>query len=124
MGIDIYAKWKGQTKAQKDKQYTGFSLVSGHVGYLREAYHGEPYATHVMFPECFKSDDGEARISYSILRSRLPKTLQAVEERCKSIYKTNDQDITRFKQSYIDFVNLCETMEIKKKEPCTIYASY
>jgi hypothetical protein len=53
MGIDVYAKWDGQTAAERDAQITGYSIVSGHVGYLREAYHGEPYATRVLFPECW-----------------------------------------------------------------------
>jgi hypothetical protein len=53
MGIDAYAKWDGQTAAERDAQITGYSIVSGHVGYLREAYHGEPYATKVLFPECW-----------------------------------------------------------------------
>lgn len=53
MGIDVYAKWDGQTDAERDAQITGFSIAHGHVGYLREAYHGEPYATKVLFPECW-----------------------------------------------------------------------
>lgn len=53
MGIDVYAKWDGMTDEEQQAQYTGFSIVSGHTGYLREAYHGEPYATRVLFPECF-----------------------------------------------------------------------
>lgn len=59
MGIDVYAKWDGQTDAERDAQITGFSIVSGHVGYLREAYHGPPYATKVLFPECFDDGYGE-----------------------------------------------------------------
>jgi predicted Rossmann fold nucleotide-binding protein DprA/Smf involved in DNA uptake len=47
MGIDIYARWKGQTRQEQEAQYTGFSVVHGHLGYLREAYHGEPYATNM-----------------------------------------------------------------------------
>jgi hypothetical protein len=53
MGIDVYAKWDGQTEDEKKAQITGFSIVAGEVGYLREAYHGGPYATKVLFPECF-----------------------------------------------------------------------
>jgi hypothetical protein len=45
MGIDIYARWKGQTAEEKKAQLAGFSLEHGHVGYLREAYHGNPCAT-------------------------------------------------------------------------------
>jgi hypothetical protein len=45
MGIDIYMRWKGQTDEETQAQFVGFSVVHGHVGYLREAYHGAPYAT-------------------------------------------------------------------------------
>ncbi len=51
MGIDIYARWRGMTSAQADAQITCFSVKAGQVGYLREAYHGEPYATRVLVPE-------------------------------------------------------------------------
>lgn len=64
MGIDVYARWDGQTEAERQAQYTGFSIVSGDVGYLREAYHGEPYATRALFPECF--DDNIAGVREDI----------------------------------------------------------
>src|SRR5579859_2358021 len=52
MGIDIYAKWDGMTEAEEDEQYRSLlSAEHGHLGYLREAYHGEPYATKVLVPE-------------------------------------------------------------------------
>ena len=54
MGIDIYAEWDGMSEAEKTAQITGFSAEHGHVGYLREAYHGEPYATKVLVPEAFE----------------------------------------------------------------------
>jgi hypothetical protein len=47
MGIDIYAEGDGMTDAQREAQITGCSVEHGHVGYLREAYHGEPYATNL-----------------------------------------------------------------------------
>jgi hypothetical protein len=49
MGIDVYLKWDGQTEEEKQAQLTGCSIVHGHKGYLREAYHGGPYATRVLF---------------------------------------------------------------------------
>lgn len=59
MGIDVYADWDGRTKEEQEAQYTGFSVTSGDAGYLREAYHGEPYATMVLFPECFHGSGRE-----------------------------------------------------------------
>lgn len=53
MGIDVYARWEGMTEGEKQAQYTGFSTTDGHVGYLREAYHGGPYGAEVLFPECW-----------------------------------------------------------------------
>ncbi|MGE3702646.1 MAG: hypothetical protein AB7G08_28350, partial [Hyphomicrobiaceae bacterium] len=72
MGIDIYATWRDQTSAESDAQATGFSAVHGHVGYLREAYHGGPYVTMYFVAEAFDSPDGEATIQASVLRDRLP----------------------------------------------------
>jgi hypothetical protein len=37
----------------------GFSVEHGHLGYLREAYHGEPYATRVLVPESFETGRAE-----------------------------------------------------------------
>ena len=53
MGIDIYMHWKDQTEEEHKAQLTGFSVTSGDVGYLREAYHGSPYATKFLMPEAF-----------------------------------------------------------------------
>jgi hypothetical protein len=71
MGIDIYARWKGQTDAETQTQMTGFSVVHGHVGYLREAYHGEPYATKYLLREAFEHPAARSHIPASVLRQRL-----------------------------------------------------
>ncbi|MFA6973142.1 MAG: hypothetical protein WC238_00185 [Parcubacteria group bacterium] len=124
MGIDIYAHWKNQTPKQKQEQMTGFSTAHGHVGYLREAYHGNPYATHYMFQEVF-AKKGEAKIPAKILRERLPRTLELVEERERRIYKQmRSKQIDRIKKSFVDFVKLCEQKEKQTKESCTIVADY
>src|ERR1035437_2650811 len=61
MGIDIYAHWIGQTREAKAKQSEAWlSTGLGGAGYLREAYHGEPYATKFLCAEAFET--GEARI--------------------------------------------------------------
>jgi hypothetical protein len=72
MGIDIFAEWRGMTEAEDEAQWTGFSGVHGHVGYLREAYHGGPYVTKYLVAEAFASSDGHAEISARTLRERLP----------------------------------------------------
>lgn len=37
MGLDVYARWDGQTQEECQAQYTGFR-TDGAVGYLRSAY--------------------------------------------------------------------------------------
>jgi hypothetical protein len=71
MGIDIYLEWDGQTEEDKKKMATGFSTTSGDVGYLREAYHGGPYATQILLREAFESEDCRAQIPAAVLRERL-----------------------------------------------------
>lgn len=70
MGIDIYTRWPGQTAQEERAQCTGFASDAGHVGYLREAYHGGPYVTRYLVSEAF--DTGEAAIPAATLRARLP----------------------------------------------------
>lgn len=70
MGIDIYAEWDGMTEAEHDAQLTGFSVEHGHVGYLREAYHGEPYTTKVLVPGAF--EEHRVPIHAATLADRLP----------------------------------------------------
>jgi hypothetical protein len=123
MGIDIYAEWNGMTEAERDAQITGFSIVSGHVGYLREAYHGEPYATHVLVPEAFVT--GRAYIPAVILKDRLPEALRAVQLRERVVYEQTDPAaVEPVLRSYRDFVALCARMEAETGSPCLIIASY
>jgi hypothetical protein len=124
MGIDIYARWKKQTEQEAKAQVTGFSVVHGHVGYLREAYHGEPYATMFLVSEAFEAEKREAKISASVLRARLPKTIELARERAITLYgETGERARARVK-SFVDFVELCEEKERKTGEAVTIVASY
>jgi hypothetical protein len=123
MGIDIYAVWRGQTAEEEKAQVTGFSTVHGHVGYLREAYHGEPYATRHLCAEAFTT--GEARMPAALLRERLPETLTLAERREREVYnETDEREIAAVLKSFTDFVALCEEKEDETGEPVTIVASY
>jgi hypothetical protein len=125
MGIDIYAAWKGQTKKEKEAQCTGFSTLHGHVGYLREAYHGSPYATQFLVREAFESEGGKAAIAAAVLRKRLPETLRLVEERERAVYReTSPRRIAEVKRSFAEFVRLCARKERETGEAVTIIASY
>jgi hypothetical protein len=128
MGIDIYASWRGQTEAEVSAQITGFSIEHGHVGYLREAYHGEPYATRVLVPEAFDTEhypDG-APIRAADLRARLPEALKVATERERALYHHDQfhEDTRATRKSFRDFVALCERKERETGEPCSIIASY
>jgi hypothetical protein len=125
MGIDIYAHWRGQTEEEKAAQITGFDVTKGGVGYLREAYHGEPYATRYLLAEAFESADGTARIAAAVLRERLPRTLELAMKREVVVYGaesvSHDDPSVR---SFVEFVDLCEQKERATGEPVEIIASY
>ena len=124
MGIDIYAEWDGMSEAEsKARDAEWASAAAGHLGYLREAYHGEPYATKVLVPEAFA--ESRVHIYADTLRDRLPATLVVAEEREREIYGVTDEaEINRVLKSYSDFVELCAQKEAETGEPCLIIASY
>ena len=126
MGIDIYAEWKGQTEEERKAQCTGFSIEHGHVGYLREAYHGEPCATPYLVSEAFEDPEGLAKIPAAVLRERLPETIRIAKERERVVYKRKGEipDDDPIIKSFTDFVALCERKERETGEPVTIIASY
>lgn len=128
MGIDVYARWKGMTEEEEKAQYTGFSVEHGHVGYLREAYHGRPYATRVLVPEAFtkgdESTDGWVSIPASVLRERLQEVVKVAIEREEKVYDNKVDRTSPTVKSYIDFVELCERKERETGEPVEVYVSY
>jgi hypothetical protein len=73
MGIDIYLEWPGQEEENKikDNRCDWGNTTQGHVGYLREAYHGGPYATKLLVPEAFDSETRRAEIPAAVMRERL-----------------------------------------------------
>lgn len=71
MGIDIYLKWADMTESDKQAQYTGFDTTAGSTGYLRESYHGGPYATKMLVREAFEAESCEADIPAAVMRERL-----------------------------------------------------
>lgn len=99
MGIDIYARWDGQTGDEHAAQITGFH-THGAAGYLREAYHGGPYATRVLVPEAFADDRKHTcnesdrpceacqgvHIPWKTLARRLPQAVVAALIREAEIY--------------------------------------
>jgi hypothetical protein len=78
MGIDIYLKWNSMSEGDKQSQYAGFSTTAGSTGYLRESYHGGPYATKILCREAFEAENFEAQIPASVLRERLTHVTEPV----------------------------------------------
>jgi hypothetical protein len=126
MGIDIYARWERNLSAEVIEEVKAW--WSGHaddVAYLREGYHGGPYATRHLVPEVFDIESGRAFISAALLRERLPETLRLAEEREREVYgETDAETIERVLQDYRDFVELCERAENETGWPVEIVASY
>jgi hypothetical protein len=124
MGIDIYARYHGQSTDERASQVTEFlSATAGNVGYLREAYHGEPYATRYLVHEAFTT--GQADIPDATLRGRLPEALRLTGIREREIYhETDPKEIEAVLDSFRAFVALCERVERETGHPVTILASY
>jgi hypothetical protein len=79
MGIDIYLEWPNKENDESVEQGSPiFSTDAGHVGYLREAYHGGPYATKLLVREAFEADNCRAEISAAIMRERLTSITEPV----------------------------------------------
>jgi hypothetical protein len=123
MGIDIYMRWDGMTEEDRDKQITGFDATVGEVGYLREAYHGSPYATQYLVEEAFEDGADEVHIPATELRKRLPLTKEIVIQRFRDVYKEEIEEDNAFVKAFEDFVKLSEALEEEGRKP-TIYASY
>ena len=149
MGIDIYMNWDDITEDEKNAQITGFSTTSGHVGYLREAYHGGPYATETLVPEAFEwvqeignlmscaemsgtelPDDlldllsRGCPMSAETLQDRLGSTILRVRERIDKVYPmTSPEDADLVVSSYISFVDLALEKQAEGKN-IYVYASH
>lgn len=79
MGIDIYLRWDKMTKAAKQRQMSAmFKTTCGEAGYLREAYHGGPYATQLIFREAFEAEEYQAEIPAALMRERMDNVTEAV----------------------------------------------
>lgn len=81
MGIDVFLEWDGQEKEREEAagdKPQWCSAVDGHVGYLREAYHGGPYATKLLVREAFEADTCRAEIPAAVMRERLTNVTEPV----------------------------------------------
>ena len=124
MGIDVYMRWKEMTESDRRVQYTVFevSAQAGGNGYLREAYHGSPYATRVLVPEGFDDDPDGVAIPVETLRERLPAAIKTAHLRGRTVYKdpTGDQAMA---DALTPFVGLAERLAKEGKVP-RVYVSH
>ena len=125
MGIDIYMRWDNMTEADKKSQYTGYDIEAGHVGYLRDAYHGNGFVTQHLVDEAFAYDAPEEGVAIpcNVLRERLPEALKLHIQRHKETYGEDVKDDDPSAKAFTDFVELAERLTIEHKHP-TIIASY
>jgi hypothetical protein len=146
VGIDIYLRYRGMTDEEQQKQYGGFRIDAGDVGYLREAYHGGPYATRMLVPQAFTdgndaalhamctADDkagrckewegemcGYVAIPAAAMRERLEETLATVRLRSLKVYGEPADDATL--KAFTDFVELAERWQ-KEGKSIGVHASY
>ena len=89
MGIDIYMRWDGMTEEDRDKQITGFDATKGDVGYLREASHGQIFATQYLVKEAFEEGADEVHIHAKELRKRFHLLRKLLSKEPKRFIKRN-----------------------------------
>jgi hypothetical protein len=122
MGIDIHARWPEQDEDSRQAQMEAWgSTDHGHLGYIREAYHGEPYPSYHLMPEAFETDEGVA-IPAATLQERLPETLRLAAERERVLYSTPEAEIDEAVKQYPEFVKLCARVEEETGKPPIIEA--
>ncbi len=127
MGIDIYARWKGQTVEERNAQMTAaFSTVPLDIGYAREPSFDSPSPTKFLFQEAFESPSGRAAIPAKTLRRRLEQALDLAVERQRELYGILDEryQVEPVLQSLRRFVALCEAKERETGEPVAVVISY
>lgn len=102
---------------ESNAQYQGFRIDCGKYGYLREAYHGEPYATRALLPEAFEAQGAPVTIPAEVLKDRLPAVLDAARQRAKILYNEDSAGQEAAADSFADFVELVERLEREGRHP-------
>ena len=120
MGIDVYLRWELMTDEELDAQHEGYNPCIGHMGYLREAYHGSPYATRLRVPEAFEAHGEPVHIPAALLRQRLPQTMRAAFHREIAVYGHQANEDSPVVQSFVNFVTLAEELEARGFEPFVV----
>jgi hypothetical protein len=130
MGIDIYARWEGQTEEEKAAQQTGFTDFAGRYGHLREGHLALPSVIRYLVHEAFAEEQHGTMIESGVsipattLRRRLPQSLHLMEQQLGDFYVNGTQEAVQpYFNDIIAFVALCERMEKKTGQPVNILAA-
>ena len=93
VGTDVYLKWDGMSEEDKKRQYTGFSIDAGAVGYLRASsgMEAEQSVLCLLFPVRIWESDSAVEYDFvenlKALRSVVSAYLRGdrldVQDRCK-----------------------------------------
>jgi hypothetical protein len=122
MGIEIFTTWKGISAADAEAQRaSAFDMTAGHSGYLFEEYDERKYATKYLCAEAIEK--GGARIAASVLKERLPHALTLAERTARLIHG-DERFVEETKQSFRDFVALCEKKEQDTGEPVFVSTNF
>lgn len=107
MGIDVYMIWRGITEEEKERQFTGYGVVHGHVGYLREAYGGDISAISLLWKDT--NWDRPIHLKVKTLEKRMPEVIRAIKKRYAG---DEDREITQLViKSFKDFIKLYKEKE-------------
>lgn len=145
MGIDCYLYTE---KEQKYRQYQYALCDCGELkwkdlprseshAYIRESYHGGPYITHDLFPECFiaiydtlRKEIGDVYADWDIVCNAPPEVLwerfrrnqDKIKQRGDLVYRDSDYAKEQT-QTVREFLEKYEKMYKEGKRP-VVYISY
>ena len=108
MGYDVYLRWDGMTTEEKDAQFTGYSTVHGHSGYLRWSYEKPNPVLNLLKPWMTNAYPEEiSGVPSADILKRLPKAKDAI----LSYDGISDQVKVEIVESFANFVLLYEKKE-------------
>ncbi len=112
MGIQAFARWKGQTKEEKYEEFLSEHWKSEIMCALQHLV-DEAICT-------LDGDEYDVKIPARTLRERLPHALELIENQLRP--KKNEPEVIEAKKmTYVNFVEMCERKEKETGEPVGIY---